>query len=43
MKSERVKCVIYSRVTGYLRPVDQWNEGKRAEFNSRKVFKIGLD
>jgi anaerobic ribonucleoside-triphosphate reductase len=29
---------IYSRVVGYLRPVKQWNNGKRAEFNMRKTF-----
>jgi anaerobic ribonucleoside-triphosphate reductase len=29
---------IYSRVVGYLRPVDQWNDGKQAEFNMRKTF-----
>jgi len=31
-------CEIYSRVVGYLRPVDQWNDGKRQEFNERKIF-----
>ncbi len=31
---------IYSRVVGYLRPVKQWNKGKRAEFNKRKTFKV---
>jgi len=29
---------IYSRVVGYLRPVKQWNNGKKAEFNMRKTF-----
>jgi ribonucleoside-triphosphate reductase (formate) len=29
---------IYSRVVGYLRPVDQWNDGKQAEFDIRKTF-----
>jgi ribonucleoside-triphosphate reductase len=32
---------VYSRVVGYLRPVDQWNEGKRAEFGMRKRYSIG--
>jgi len=32
------KCEVYSRVVGYLRPVDQWNDGKQAEFNIRKTF-----
>ena len=31
---------IYSRVVGYLRPVKQWNNGKQAEFNMRKTFKV---
>jgi ribonucleoside-triphosphate reductase len=31
---------VYSRVVGYLRPVNQWNEGKQAEFKERKTFKV---
>jgi ribonucleoside-triphosphate reductase len=31
-------CEVYSRVVGYLRPVDQWNDGKQAEFDIRKTF-----
>jgi len=31
-------CEVYSRVVGYLRPVDQWNDGKQAEFQIRKTF-----
>ncbi len=31
---------IYSRVVGYLRPVNQWNKGKRAEFAVRKNFTV---
>ena len=33
-----LKSEIYSRVVGYLRPVDQWNDGKQAEFSIRKTF-----
>jgi ribonucleoside-triphosphate reductase len=29
---------VYSRVVGYMRPVDQWNKGKRAEFAQRSRF-----
>ena len=29
---------VYSRVVGYLRPVEQWNDGKRAEFADRRAF-----
>lgn len=32
---------IYSRITGYLRPVSQWNAGKQEEFKNRVMFKIG--
>lgn len=32
------KCEVYSRVVGYLRPVDQWNDGKQAEFATRRTF-----
>lgn len=39
-KKERTKCEVYSRIVGYLRPVDQWNIGKKEEFKERKVFKI---
>ncbi len=31
---------VYSRVTGYLRPVSNWNKGKQSEFKTRKTFKI---
>lgn len=34
------KCEVYSRVTGYFRPVANWNKGKKAEFSDRKVFKV---
>jgi len=32
------KNEIYSRCVGYIRPVLQWNRGKRAEFKSRLMF-----
>lgn len=33
-------CEIFSRVVGYLRPVTQWNEGKKEEFKKRKFVRI---
>ena len=33
-------CEVYSRVVGYIRPVTQWNKGKRKEFCDRKTFVI---
>lgn len=29
---------VFSRIVGYLRPVSQWNEGKKAEFKLRTTF-----
>lgn len=31
-------CEMYSRIVGYLRPVNQWNKGKLQEFKMRKEF-----
>jgi anaerobic ribonucleoside-triphosphate reductase len=30
-------CEVYSRIVGYLRPVEQWNKGKKSEFGDRKT------
>jgi ribonucleoside-triphosphate reductase len=29
---------VYSRITGYYRPVQNWNDGKAEEYKSRKVY-----
>jgi ribonucleoside-triphosphate reductase len=34
---------VYSRVVGYLRPVQQWNPGKQAEFADRSDLHFKLD
>ncbi len=31
-------CEVYSRIVGYLRPVQEWNKGKQQEFKERKEF-----
>lgn len=31
---------VYSRIVGYLRPINQWNNGKQAEFNLRETFDL---
>lgn len=33
-------CEIYSRVVGYLRPIQQWNRGKVEEFKQRREFVV---
>lgn len=32
------RCTVYTRIVGYLRPVEQWNGGKQSEFADRKLF-----
>jgi ribonucleoside-triphosphate reductase (formate) len=32
----KILTEVYSRVSGYFRPVNQWNKGKREEFSERK-------
>lgn len=31
---------VYSRITGYYRPLQNWNDGKQAEFKERKEYKV---
>ena len=35
------KTEVYSRITGYYRPVQNWNDGKAQEFKDRRVYDIG--
>ena len=35
----RTKCEVFSRSMGFIRPIDNFNIGKRAEFEERKLFK----
>lgn len=32
-------CEVYSRIVGYIRPVQQWNAGKRTEYSDREEYK----
>ena len=34
------KSEVYSRITGYYRPVQNWNDGKTQEFKERKVYSM---
>ena len=47
LAGEHFKCPIcgetaevYSRITGYYRPVQNWNDGKRQEYSERKEYDI---
>ncbi|MBI2053842.1 MAG: ribonucleoside triphosphate reductase [Candidatus Staskawiczbacteria bacterium] len=33
-------CEVYSRIVGYLRPVQQWNKGKKEEYKERLEYKM---
>jgi ribonucleoside-triphosphate reductase len=35
------KTEVYSRITGYYRPVQNWNDGKAEEFKDRRLYDIG--
>ncbi|HLC46897.1 MAG TPA: anaerobic ribonucleoside-triphosphate reductase [Candidatus Nanoarchaeia archaeon] len=39
MKCDK-KTEVYSRIVGYFRPVQNWNEGKKQEFIDRSEFVI---
>ena len=34
----QTKCEVFSRIVGYIRPVEFWHEGKQEEFKNRKLF-----
>ncbi|MBE7024473.1 MAG: ribonucleoside triphosphate reductase [Ruminococcaceae bacterium] len=34
------KTEVYSRITGYYRPVQNWNDGKSQEYKDRKVYDV---
>ncbi|MDD7488777.1 MAG: ribonucleoside triphosphate reductase [Clostridiales bacterium] len=34
------KSEVYSRITGYYRPIQNWNDGKTQEFKERKVYSM---
>lgn len=36
----KVKCLVFSRIVGYLTAVDDWNRGKQAEFADRATFDV---
>lgn len=34
------KCEVFSRIVGYIRPIQQWNPGKTQEWKDRVVYKV---
>ncbi|HNX92363.1 MAG TPA: ribonucleoside triphosphate reductase [Syntrophomonas sp.] len=41
-EGKETPCEVYSRVVGYIRPIDQWNAGKQEEFKERRMFDKAL-
>ena len=39
LQENRQKCIVYTRVMGYHRPVESFNIGKTGEHKQRKQFK----
>ncbi|KAI5291872.1 hypothetical protein KEM54_003728 [Ascosphaera aggregata] len=35
----QAECLVYSRIVGYYRPVQDWNKGKKTEYSMRKTYK----
>lgn len=40
MKETKCEVEVFSRVTGFFRPVQSWNKGKAEEFKDRKKFDV---
>lgn len=38
--SIKIPAEVYSRVSGYFRPVNQWNKGKQEEFRNRATVSV---
>lgn len=42
LESKRTKCIVYTRVMGYHRPVESFNVGKTGEHKERLQFEEKL-
>lgn len=40
MNKKKCDVEVFSRVTGFFRPVQSWNAGKTEEFKDRQKFKV---
>lgn len=39
-RKKKCKVEVFSRVTGFFRPVQEWNTGKQEEFKDRNHFQM---
>lgn len=42
VEKKRQKCETFSRSMGFIRPISNFNIGKRSEFEERKTFKENI-
>lgn len=42
LQEKRTKCIVYTRVMGYHRPVESFNLGKKGEHTERVKFKENI-
>lgn len=42
LEAKRTKCIIYTRIMGYHRPIESFNTGKKGEHRERKFFEEKL-
>lgn len=40
LKNAMIKCSVYSKVVGYCRPLEKFNEGKKQEFKDRSLIDL---
>ncbi len=40
MNQKKCRVEVFSRVTGFFRPVQSWNKGKAEEFKDRKKYNV---
>jgi len=40
MNQKKCEVEVFSRVTGFFRPVQSWNKGKAEEFKDRKKYNV---
>jgi len=39
-RERKMPCEVYSRIVGYLRPVQNWNKAKQQEFEDRRLYQV---
>jgi ribonucleoside-triphosphate reductase len=42
LPEKKQRCVVYSRVVGYLSPIRQWNKGKSEEWKDRQEYDVDV-